>query len=108
MKNKFRASDVLEAVIDPSKVISDQYSGQVLTKKDGSALFGVVHKTYDGDMEVYEVIPAVADAKPVRIPIDQVRKVEPSPQSPMPAGSLDRMSKDEIRDLIAFLLGESK
>lgn len=108
LKNKFRASDVLEAVIDPNKVISDQYSGQVLTKKDGSALFGVVHKTYDGDMEVYEVIPAVADAKPVRIPIDQVRKVEPSPQSPMPAGLLDRMSKDEIRDLIAFLLGESK
>lgn len=108
LKNKFRASDVLEAVIDPNKVISDQYTGQILTKKDGSALFGVVHKTYDGDMEVYEVIPAVADAKPVRIPVDQVAKVVPSPLSPMPAGLLNRMSKEEIRDLVAFLLGEGK
>ena len=54
LKNKFRATDVLEAIIDPNKVISDQYSGQVLTKKDGTALFGVVHKTWDGDMELYE------------------------------------------------------
>ena len=108
LKNKFRASDILEAMIDPNKVISDQYSGQVLTKKDGSALFGVVHKTFDGDMEIYEVIPAVADAKPVRVPVEEVAKVEPSPQSPMPAGLLNRMSRDEIRDLVAYLLGESK
>ena len=108
LKNKFRARDILEAVIDPNKVISDQYSGQILTKKDGSALFGVVHKTYDGDMEVYEVIPAVAEAEPIRIPVAEVAKVEPSPQSPMPAGLMNRMSKDEIRDLVAFLLGKSK
>ena len=105
LKNKFRPADLLEAVIDPNKVISDQYTGQVLTKKDGTALFGVVHKTWDGDMEVYEVIPAVADAKPVRIPIDEVENVAPSPQSPMPAALLNRLSKDEVRDLVAFLIG---
>jgi putative heme-binding domain-containing protein len=105
LKNKFRAEDLLEAVIDPNKVISDQYTGQVLTKKDGTALFGVVHKTWDGDMEVYEVIPAVADATPVRIPVEEVEKVAPSPQSPMPAGLLDRLSKNEVRDLVAFLIG---
>lgn len=104
LKNKFRAEDLLESVIDPNKVISDQYSGQVLTKKDGTALFGVVHKTWDGDMEVYEVIPAVADAKPVRIPVEDVKEVAPSPQSPMPASLLNSLSKDEIRDLVAFLL----
>jgi hypothetical protein len=77
----------------------------VLTKKDGTALFGVVHKTWDGDMEVYEVIPAVADAKAVRIPVEEVAKVAPSPQSPMPAGLLNRLSADEVRDLVAFLIG---
>ena len=106
LKNKFRGQDVLEAVIDPNQVISDQYSGQILTKKDGTALFGVVYKTFDGDMEVYEVIPAVADAVAVRIPIEQVASVAPSPQSPMPAGLLNRLSKDEIQDLVAFLLGK--
>jgi putative heme-binding domain-containing protein len=104
LKNKFRATDVLEAIIDPNKVISDQYSGQVLTKKDGTAFFGVVHKTWDGDMEVYEVIPAVAEAKPIRIPLEDVASVVPSPQSPMPAGLLNRLSANEIKDLVAFLL----
>lgn len=108
LANKFRATDVLEAILDPNKVISDQYSGQILTKKDGTVLFGVVHKTYDGDMEVYEVIPAVAEAVPVRIPVAEVEKVEASPQSPMPSGLLRPLSKKEIQDLVAFLLGKAK
>ncbi|MGK0154735.1 MAG: hypothetical protein ACI9SE_001688, partial [Neolewinella sp.] len=34
-----------------------------------------------------------------------VEKVAPSPQSPMPAGLLNRLSADEVRDLVAFLIG---
>lgn len=108
LKNKFRAADVLEAIIEPSKSIADQYSGQVLTKKDGTALFGVVHKTFVGDHEVYEVIPAIEDAKPLRVPVGEVAKVEPSPMSPMPASLINRLSADEVRDLIAFLLDEGR
>ncbi|MFK7741697.1 MAG: family 16 glycoside hydrolase [Planctomycetota bacterium] len=108
LKNKFRAEDLLESILEPSKDISDQYSGSVLTKRDGSALFGVVHKTHFGDEEVYEVIPAEQNAKPVRVLVADVDKVEPSPMSPMPKGLLNRLSADEVRDLVAFLLDLSK
>ncbi|MCB9878324.1 MAG: DUF1080 domain-containing protein [Planctomycetes bacterium] len=106
--NKFSAADVLESVLEPSKVISDQYSGQVLTKQDGSALFGVVRKIFDGDTEVYEVVPAVAEAKPVRVAVADVQKVEPSPLSPMPTDLIDRLSADEVKDLLAFLLSRGQ
>ncbi|MFN3240872.1 MAG: family 16 glycoside hydrolase [Planctomycetota bacterium] len=107
LKNKMRPTDLLESILAPSKVVSDQYSGRVLTKHDGTAYFGVVHKTWDGDMQVYEVVEAKADAVPMRIPVEQVAKVEPSPISPMPTDLVDRLSADELRDLIAYLLGKS-
>ncbi len=108
LKNKMRPQDLLESIIEPSKVVSDQYSGKVLTKKDGTAYFGVVHKTWDGDMEIYEVVEAKADAAPMRVLVADVEKVEGSPMSPMPKDLVDRLSADELRDLVAYLLGKAK
>ncbi|HEU4418230.1 MAG TPA: c-type cytochrome, partial [Planctomycetota bacterium] len=106
--NKFTARDVLESILEPSNVISDQYSGSVLTKKDGTTLFGSVKKAMHGDSEVYEVVPATADAKLVRVHVADVSKVEPSKLSPMPKDLVDRLSADELRDLVAFLLSRGQ
>ena len=106
--NKFTARDVLEAILEPSKVVSEQYSGSVLTKKDGTSMFGAVMKTFHGDTAVYEVVPAVADAVPVQVPVADVSKVEPSKLSPMPTDLVDRLSTDELRDLLAFLLSRGQ
>jgi len=108
LKNKMRPQDLLESILEPSKVISDQYAGKVLTKKDGTAYFGVTHKTWDGDMQVYEVVEAKADAIPLRVPVEEVASVEPSPLSPMPKDLVDRLSASELRDLVAYLLGKAK
>ncbi|MBL8752750.1 MAG: c-type cytochrome, partial [Planctomycetes bacterium] len=106
--NKFTARDVLEAILEPSKVVSDQFTGQVLTKKDGSTLFGFATKGHHGDVEVWEVMPAAADAQVVRVPVGDVRKVDKSPLSPMPTDLCDRLSRDELRDLVAFLLSRGQ
>ncbi len=102
--NKFAASDILEAILEPSKVISDQYSGSVVTKRDGAALFGRATKVQHDGAEVWEVVPAVANAVPVRIPLAEVAKIEPSKMSPMPQDLVDGLSAAELRDLLAFLL----
>ena len=106
--NKFSARDVLEAILEPSKVVSDQFGGQVVTKTDGTTLFGYAVKTFHGDDEVYEVMPATADAKLVRVKLGDVAKVERAPQSPMPADLVDRLSAAEVRDLLAFLLSRGQ
>jgi putative heme-binding domain-containing protein len=38
--NRYTLRDLLENIIDPSKVISDQYDSHEITKKDGSVLIG--------------------------------------------------------------------
>lgn len=102
--NRFRAQDVLAAILEPDAVISDQYAGKVLTKRDGTAVFGFAVRTWHGDTEVWEVMPAVADAEVQRLPVADVVAVAPSVRSPMPPGLVDRLSAAELRDLLAFLL----
>jgi hypothetical protein len=49
-------------------------------------------------------MPAVANAVPVRLPLAEVTKVEPSKLSPMPQDLVDSLNAGELRDLLAFLL----
>ncbi|MFO0278819.1 MAG: hypothetical protein ACK533_16250, partial [Planctomycetota bacterium] len=64
--------------------------------------------TFHGDVEVYEVMPATADAKLVRVAVAEVSKVERAPQSPMPGDLVDRLSAAELRDLLAYLLSRGQ
>ena len=101
--NKFARGDVLEAILEPSKVISDQYSGSVVKKHDGTSVFGRAVPLQRDGVDYWEVVPAVAEAEPVLIPVAEVAEVEPSKLSPMPAGLVDALNPQELRDLVAFL-----
>ncbi len=106
--NKFAARDVLEAILEPNRVISDQYSGSIVTRRDGSAVFGRAVQVVHEGVACWDVMPAVADAALVRIPVADVVSVAPSPMSPMPAGLVDGLNADELRDLLAFLLSRGR
>jgi putative heme-binding domain-containing protein len=106
--NKFGAQDVLEAVLEPNKAISDQYSGVVVTMRDGKAVFGRATKVQHDGGDGWEVMPAVANAVAVRIPAADVQKVEPSKLSPMPAGLVNGLNPAELRDLVAFVLSRGQ
>lgn len=100
VKNKFDARYLLESIIEPSKVISDQYQSSMVLTEDGRSLTGLVSK--DGDNVI--VYPADANAKPITVPADQVDEILPSKVSQMPKDMLNALNEDEIRDLIAYLL----
>lgn len=103
--NKFTARDVLEATLEPGKVVSDQYAATVLRRKDGTSLFGrAVEVRENGALTGYDVWPAVADPKPVRVPLAAFAALEPSPLSPMPKALCDPLAPGELLDLLAFLL----
>jgi len=38
--------------------------------------------------------------------LSDVESTMPSPISPMPAGMIDRLNKEELQDLLAYLLGK--
>jgi putative heme-binding domain-containing protein len=106
--NKFTVADVLEAILEPSKVVSDQFAGAVLTRTDGTTLFGRVGKHDENGELVYEVVTATAEASIVQVRGSDVRSVEAATLSPMPTGLVDRLGEGELLDLLSFLLSRGE
>ena len=98
--NKFDVSYVIQHIIDPSKVISDQYQSSSVLTADGDLLTGLVSEA-DGTLVIY---PADIKADPITINADNVDTIKPSPVSQMPKGLIDGLSTDELRDLLAYLM----
>ena len=100
VRNKFDTNYVLDHIIDPSKIISDQYQSSVVLTSDGRSLTGLMSEA-DGKVIVY---PADINAEPIYLESDEVEAVKPSPISQMPKGLIDGLSGEEVRDLLAYLM----
>ncbi|MFN9917683.1 MAG: c-type cytochrome, partial [Pirellulaceae bacterium] len=87
---KFSLADMLDAILEPSKAISDQYGSNQLLTQDGRVLIG---RTVEIGDEYY-VYTADPNAKPVILKKDQVEEVTPSKLSQMPAGLVDTLNPE--------------
>ena len=87
--------------MNPSRVISDQYGSSVVTRKDGSTVFGRAVEREDGSLAVYSQDP---EADAVIVAAGDIQKVEESPVSQMPPGLLNLFSEAELKDLVAYLM----
>ena len=97
---RFSTRDLLEAIVEPSAVVSDQYRASVVTLRDGRVLTGRLLQITGGRMDVL-VDPFSLKVESVS-PGDIV-SVEDSAHSPMPPALLDTLSAGEIADLVAYL-----
>jgi putative heme-binding domain-containing protein len=93
--------ELLEAIVDPSKEISDQYGSVLLLRRDGSQLQGRVVNHTAGYIHLSENLfdPAAV----TKVPEGDIESIARSKVSLMPAGLLNVLESDEILDLIAFL-----
>jgi putative heme-binding domain-containing protein len=103
---KFSISDMLDAIIEPSKAISDQYGSHQIRTDEGTVLVGRVVEIGD---EIY-VYKADTDAKPVILKKSQIDELVPSKVSQMPVGLIDTLNPEELQDLLAYLMagGDSR
>ncbi len=97
---KFSITDLAFAIVEPSKVISDQYGSQQVVTGDGKVLVG---RAVEIGNELY-VYTIDAEAKPIVLSKDDVESVTPSKVSQMPANLIDTLNADELKDLFAYLL----
>lgn len=100
VRTKFDAPYVVEAIVNPSKDISDQYGSFVVVLDDGRVLNGLAVEN-GSEVTIYSNNP---DEKPVSVPTDEVIEMTPSKVSQMPADLINKLSKAEIRDLVAYVL----
>lgn len=98
LTRRFSKREIVESIIHPSEVVSDQYRAMTILTGDGQTFSGMAAENSDGSWLVLQ-----ADGTRVRIEKDNVDDVRGSDLSPMPAQLLDSLSLEEISDLMAFL-----
>jgi len=98
--NKFDTNYVLEAIIDPSKDISDQYGMFEITLKDGSKKTGLYIEN-GGEASIY---PPDHTREPIKVDKSDVASVKQLTTSQMPPGLINMLTPDELRDLMAYLM----
>jgi putative heme-binding domain-containing protein len=99
---RFSARDLLESIIEPNKVISDQYSAVTIGTIDGKLITGRI-VNLSGDS--YSVMTDLLQPNDVvRVDRRRVEFTETSKVSMMPSGTLDTLNEDEVLDLLAYLL----
>ena len=87
-------------MIDPSKVISDQYGTEQIEKKDGSVVIGRVVAEENGVLLVMTT-PLAPDFH-TQVSLAEVKARKPFNVSMMPPGLINGMNREELLDLVAY------
>jgi putative heme-binding domain-containing protein len=103
---RFGVRDLLEAIVEPNKVISDQYAAVSIAKKDGQVVNGRVGNISGDNLSVIEDMLEPGATTNVRR--GDIEEMKLSDISPMPAGLLNSLTEGEILDLCAFLLARGE
>jgi putative heme-binding domain-containing protein len=98
---RFSTKDILEAIIDPSKTISDQYGATVFNLKAGGSVIGRLVKD-DKDKYYVSQNPFAPQVLKEVLKKD-VKGTSVSTISPMLPGLINRLNPEELKDLIAYL-----
>ena len=88
------------AILDPSKIVSDQYKDSIVETKDGTIVVG---RIVSDSVDAIEVRPNPLTLDRERIAKSDIQNVSQISTSSMPTGLLNARSKQEILDLLAYL-----
>lgn len=98
---RFALPDLLEAVLRPSRAISDQYQSWDLWTHRGQVYTGM--PLFEDEESITLLL---GDQREVQVALDQIKERQISRVSLMPEGLLDDSTKEEIADLFAYLLAQ--
>jgi putative heme-binding domain-containing protein len=99
--NRYTLRDLMENIIEPSKVISDQYGTDQLELKDGSTVIGRV--VVEENEKLFVMTSALAPESLTPVSAADVKSRKPYPVSMMPVGLVNSLNKDELLDLLAYI-----
>ena len=99
---RYSPHDLLDQVVNPSKVINEQFSSVLVLTDSGQIHTGVV-VNLSGDTLTINTDLTNPNQR-VTVDRKEIEEMEVSEVSAMPTGLFSRMTKDEILDLTAYLL----
>jgi putative heme-binding domain-containing protein len=104
LAGRFTVRDLAESIIEPNKVISDQYGFHAITTNDGKMTVGKILEEKD-EILIIANNPFDYEQK-VEVMRSDIKENKLSEISPMPAGMINRLNPEELKDLFAYLLGK--
>jgi putative membrane-bound dehydrogenase-like protein len=90
--------DILESIVLPSSTIAQGFEPYVVATKDGRVMIGIISRQTADTLLLRDSAGAE-----LRVPKDQVQEMTRSATSIMPEGLERAITKEEFRDLLAFL-----
>jgi putative heme-binding domain-containing protein len=103
---RFQVRDLVEAIVDPSKVVSDQYKASIVQTAAGRVVTG---RIVSESPEKIVVVTDPEDAtKFVEIARSDIEELLPASESLMPKGLLDGLNEAEVLDLVAYVLSKGQ
>jgi putative heme-binding domain-containing protein len=98
---KWKATDVLREILDPSFKIDDKYRTWSFETNAGKNVVGMIlEETAD---KVTLIENPLASAKPTELKKSDIAARDKSNVSMMPKGLFDKLTKDEILDVLAYV-----
>jgi putative heme-binding domain-containing protein len=98
VSQRFTRKEILESIIYPNQVVSDQYASKLVTA-NGKTYTGIAVRKPDGGMTVLQ-----SDGQKIELAAGDIEDVQTSKLSAMPEGLVNRLSLEQIADLFAFLM----
>lgn len=95
---------LLRSIVEPSKEIDPKYQSQTFVLDSGKVITGMV--TQETPTEIHVVIDPLAKGKPTILLKDEIEAQKKSDLSLMPQGLLNKLTQEEILDLIAFVMAK--
>jgi putative heme-binding domain-containing protein len=98
VSRRFQKREILESILFPSQVISDQYASKTVLTTDGRSITGLVAPQPDGSLVVLQ-----SNTQKAIVASSDIDKIVTSKVSAMPEGLLNTLTLDEIVNLFAYL-----
>jgi putative heme-binding domain-containing protein len=101
VSRRYNARTILESLIEPSKVISDQYEASIFVLDSGLQVTGRIVNLNSDKIMVSENM--LDPGKLTTVLRSEVEEQFVSQVSMMPEGLLNNLTRDEVLDLVAYL-----
>ncbi len=96
-----KSGEILKHVLEPSLKIDDKYLVWNIAKKDGKVVTGMILEETPDAVKLIE--NPLTRAEPAVVKKAEIEERGKSPVSLMPKGLLDKFTREEILDLIAYV-----
>jgi putative heme-binding domain-containing protein len=98
--NRKNIDYILENVVDPNAVVARDYKLNVIATKNGRVISGIIRERSDKALVIQTANELVT------LPLEEVDEQKESPASMMPEGIFEKLTDDEVRDLVAYLASD--